>query len=136
MSSKKLRIFLFVVLISLLIITFGCSTTSSGRKIEKDRVSQIQKGQTTKAEIERDFGSPESKNFSQGEEIWSYRYFETSGGVGIGGTIISYLTIGMYTPSSSENKSQYLSVIFQDGTVKDFTFGEDQSKTTSSSINF
>lgn len=134
MNVRKFLSVFFIAVFFCSII--GCSTTSSGRKINKKQVTQIQKGQTTKAEIERSFGSPESKNSTGEKERWTYGYSESSVGPGVGGTILSYLTLGFYTPISGEQKSEHLIVTFQNNIVQDFSHGESGSKSSGSSVDF
>lgn len=55
----------------------GACAISSGTKIEDNKVSQIQKGVTTKADISRMFGDPSSTSVNaKGDAVWKYGYAE------------------------------------------------------------
>jgi hypothetical protein len=59
----------------------GCVGTESGQKQISDptKISQIQKGVTTKADIRTAFGAPEGTEFqADGDEVWSYSYVKTA----------------------------------------------------------
>jgi outer membrane protein assembly factor BamE (lipoprotein component of BamABCDE complex) len=59
----------------------GCVGSESGQKQISDptKVSQIQKGITTKADIRTAFGDPAGMNFLEnGDEEWTYSYVNMS----------------------------------------------------------
>lgn len=80
MNTNKLLV--SVITTSLLVIGVGgCVGTVGGEKQITDpgKISQIQKGVSTKASIRAAFGDPEGTSFeANGDEIWTYSYVNTS----------------------------------------------------------
>jgi hypothetical protein len=55
--------------------TAGCAERGERQIADPGRISQIQKGVSTKASIKVLFGEPEGMNFSEnGDEVWTYTY--------------------------------------------------------------
>jgi hypothetical protein len=79
MGVRKFARHLFFV--GVLIGLAGCLGTEYGQKQISDpaRVSQIQKGVTTKGDITAAFGEAEGKSFLEnGDEEWTYSYLNSS----------------------------------------------------------
>lgn len=116
------KVFVFVLLLFFL---SGCASSSTGRKIDSDRVSSITRGQTTQAEVQSSFGLPTGKDFDQSGETWNYSYTNSSGSIGVGGLFLNIITLGIYTPVETNVKMQTLLITFNnDKVVKDFSFRE------------
>jgi outer membrane protein assembly factor BamE (lipoprotein component of BamABCDE complex) len=55
--------------------TAGCAERGERQIADPGRISQIQKGVSTKASIKALFGEPEGMYFSEdGDEVWAYTY--------------------------------------------------------------
>jgi outer membrane protein assembly factor BamE (lipoprotein component of BamABCDE complex) len=70
-----------VVAGALVVSVVGCGGRESGQKAIADqtKISQIQKGASTKADIQSLFGNPSGRSFgAAGDEVWTYRYQSTS----------------------------------------------------------
>jgi hypothetical protein len=66
---------------SLLVSAVSCAPTETGQKQLSDptKISQIQKGVSTKANIKAAFGDPEGIDFeANGDEVWTYSYSKSS----------------------------------------------------------
>lgn len=67
----------------LLVTVGGCVTTRTGTQVDKDRVSQIYKGRTTRVEVERMFGPPLSTMPSgNGQKVMTYSGSQSQGNYG------------------------------------------------------
>lgn len=74
---KKMIGIVFVVLICALLV--GCATYTSGTKFDKNMISKIKKGVTTRAEVEAALGSPTYvAMMGEGRRTMQYTYIETS----------------------------------------------------------
>ena len=59
--------------VALALLLSGCA--SSGREIDVQKASQIQKGVSTKADVKRLVGEPQQiANDSEGNQTWTYTY--------------------------------------------------------------
>jgi outer membrane protein assembly factor BamE (lipoprotein component of BamABCDE complex) len=79
---KHTKLLVSVITTSLLMIGVGgCVGTEGGERQITDpgKISQIEKGVSTKASIRAAFGAPEGTSFeANGNEIWTYSYVNTS----------------------------------------------------------
>lgn len=56
----------------------GCASSSHGTKIDNDKVSRIEKGATTRAEVEQMFGPPTHTSLmGDGRRMMTYQYMES-----------------------------------------------------------
>ncbi|MFY9402937.1 MAG: outer membrane protein assembly factor BamE [Candidatus Omnitrophota bacterium] len=63
------------ILAALIFCLEGCATTGSSSIIDDSRISQIQKGVSTKEDVRSLFGSPTKVDFTDaGYEVWEYVY--------------------------------------------------------------
>jgi outer membrane protein assembly factor BamE (lipoprotein component of BamABCDE complex) len=59
-------------------LSFGCASSSHGTKIDDNKVSQIQKGVTTRAEVEQLLGRPAQTSLTgNGGRMMLYQYSES-----------------------------------------------------------
>jgi outer membrane protein assembly factor BamE (lipoprotein component of BamABCDE complex) len=108
--KKAFFTLLFAALLS------GCATASfeTGRRFDASKVSSIQKGQTTKAEILAWFGEPYSKTVSgEDGEMWIYLHSQ-----GTSKAKSMVFTVDVKT----EGTSQKLDLIFRGEKVVNFTY--------------
>lgn len=67
------RFFRRIVLGLLLPVLAGCAI-KLGAKFDSSRITQIQPGVTTQAEIQEMLGSPSSEGIKNGRPLWTYLY--------------------------------------------------------------
>lgn len=123
---KKLIRFavLFVIAFALTVIT-GCTTTSSvGQKVSAEKATEIQKGKTTRAEIEHMFGPPMTASIlGDGRRLLIYVHAEnTTKRSGLAFVPV----VGMFAGrGSAEVGQQTMQVIVdQNNIVQDFELSE------------
>jgi outer membrane protein assembly factor BamE (lipoprotein component of BamABCDE complex) len=62
-----------------LCLVAGCASSSYGTKLDKNKVAQIQKGVTTRAEVEQMLGQPENVSLmGDGRRMMMYSYTESN----------------------------------------------------------
>ncbi|MCJ7783839.1 MAG: hypothetical protein MUP41_07880 [Desulfobacterales bacterium] len=97
------RYLMFLLVAVCLIIS--CATMTSGKKFDTSKVSLIQKGVTTQAEILKWFGNPNEKGFKEGKEVWGY----------------SHVSVGYFGGSSTKS----LQIVFDENkVVSDYSYNE------------
>lgn len=121
---KKLLI--LAASITALVLISGCSTATSGNKIENDKVSQIKKGVTTRTEVEALFGKPDSVSImGDGRRMLFYNYTETSA---TANAIIPYA--GIFMGDKRNMRRQTFQVILNKADiVEDYEYSDQASKT-------
>ena len=117
----------------------GCLTTSVGTKMSTDNVSKLQKGVTTRAEVETLFGSPVTTSMmGDGRKMMVYNYYgHTIKPTGLGKTFASVLIPGgnlfMGGGARANQEQQTLQIMLtKDGVVEDYEFANDASVTETS----
>ncbi len=111
------RIFAPVALVLSSLAVSGCAT-SYGQQISADRVAQIQKGVTTRAEITEWFGQPmQSVMMPDGGRTLYFVYYRQTAG-GFYGQV-ARTAVGKGTAQTGTNLSV---VIDKDGIVRDFEY--------------
>lgn len=76
MQKRVCRVSVLLVVIVAAIAVSGC--TSSGTKISPERLTQVEKGRTTKEQVREMFGEPEGTSGHGNTESWTYSYSTTS----------------------------------------------------------
>jgi outer membrane protein assembly factor BamE (lipoprotein component of BamABCDE complex) len=113
---KKITLLLTICCIAVLT---GC-TFSSGTQVKQSDVSKIQKGVTTKQDLNNLFGAPDSSSFdSDGKEIeiWSYWKQNNSG--------TDYIPIyGAINQKSKMTSSELKVTLNKDKIVEDYSLTE------------
>lgn len=116
-----------IALISLILcFASGCAipvSRSSGNPIDPDKVAQIEKGKTTRAEIEAMFGKPISTAMlMDGRRALSYNYSNTK--------MTAFSTPIPFTGRAQGTiQTQILQIyISKDGVVEDFEFNDNTQK--------
>jgi outer membrane protein assembly factor BamE (lipoprotein component of BamABCDE complex) len=121
---------LFILVLGILFFS-GCATTtySSGVKLDRSKVSQIQKGITTRAEVETLFGPPVIVSpMSNGRRTMFYNSVEASGAV----TPETYIpVIGLFVHGyRGQTKIQRLQIVLNKADiVEDYEFTDSIGKT-------
>ncbi len=66
----------------ILIITSGCAFVRGevGQPFSEERIQDLQKGQSTREEVAREFGAPDEIVEANGHEIFHYRRFDSKFG--------------------------------------------------------
>lgn len=84
---------------------------------------QIVEGKTTKSEVESRFGSPDTVSFTDGgNEIWTYRYSETTSHA------TNFIPVVSLFSSGHDVKTKEMMVLFnQDNVVQRFTMRSSNS---------
>ena len=93
----------------------GCAQITVGMNFDKDKVDQIVKGRTSKAEVVKIFGDPVEKEAEAGQERWIYVNRVTSAAPKPEWIRLSY---------RGEVKEKKLVILFDQDTVKDILFYE------------
>lgn len=121
------KITFYVQVVSLLLVAgfiAGCASTSYGTKMDQDKVSQIKKGVTTKAEVEALLGLPASISMiGDGRRMMSYTFTDTL----VQQNAASYIPIAGLFLGKAEGKTrtQNLQIIItKSGVVEDYEFSD------------
>lgn len=107
----------------------GCMTMSYGIKLDRNKVSQIQKGVTNRAEVEALFGPPAYVSLmNDGRRMMSYNFTETSMAP-TPETLIPF--VGAFAGGMrGQTKTQTLQIILsKTDIVEDYEFTDNTSKT-------
>lgn len=125
--KKLLRVFIVCLIGGLL--TTGCGTT--GQKVEHDKVSQIKKGVTTRAEVETLLGSPTNVMIvGNGKRVMSYQYWESKAKPGM---FIPYANLVV---GGSNSRQQMLQIMLDEkNIVEDYEFSDRVSETSGGFFN-
>ena len=126
--------------ISILIIALfgialsGCMTpgasSSNGTPINAEKVAQIQKGKTTRAEVETLLGKPTNVGMAgDGKRTMTYMYTETDARIK---SFVPIPFVGVGTRVAATHRIQHLQIMLtKDGIVDDFEFSDDTKVTDS-----
>lgn len=69
---------LVVCLVAAFAVT-GCASYGNSAAADQKTVGQIQKGKSTKADVERIMGKPNQGSFEDGRSVWFYQNINVSG---------------------------------------------------------
>lgn len=128
---KKLRSIIYQAALLLVIAGFitGCASTSHGTKIDRDKVSQIKKGVTTKAEVELLLGSPTYTAMAgDGRRMMTYSFTEAS-------TTQLIPVVGLFAGSSSTRTQSLQIMITKSGVVEDYEYSDNSQNTEGGFLN-
>jgi len=119
----------FVIILVSLTIT-GC-VSSTGQRVETDKVSQIKKGVTTRAEVEALLGQPTNVTVvGNGKRMMFYQYWEARAK---GESFIPYA--GMFV-GGTNNRQQMLQIMLdENNVVEDYEFNDRATETTGGVVN-
>jgi outer membrane protein assembly factor BamE (lipoprotein component of BamABCDE complex) len=75
---------IWIVLFSVLVFSVGCgamlgTSSKSGRKIDRDKLAQVEKGKTTMTEVEKLLGKPQATEKGEAGTVWTYQFMKVSG---------------------------------------------------------
>jgi outer membrane protein assembly factor BamE (lipoprotein component of BamABCDE complex) len=106
----------------------GCATT--GTKLDYGSVKQIQKGKTTRAEVEAKIGVPSSVTLlpDGSRQAW-YMFTKTSGDV------LMYVPYVNYFAGGTINRKQNLQIIYKEDIVQDYEFTDTSENTEGGMFN-
>jgi outer membrane protein assembly factor BamE (lipoprotein component of BamABCDE complex) len=82
--------------------------TSSGRPINSEFVSGIEKGKTTMAEVRAALGDPASVTTSPDAEVWTYMHWEGK--------------VATFGATYSSSSTKMLTIQFKKGKVADYSY--------------
>lgn len=130
-----LRALAFITVGFLTVLHSGCMSydTEHGTQMTAEKIHQIKKGITTRAEVEALLGPPSSVTMlGNGRRVMSYLYTGTKGE--LHATPITYVPIvGLFAGGSKTSgvvHTQTLQVMLSDaGIVEDYEFSDTSSKT-------
>lgn len=119
--------------LSVAIFGGGCASTSHGTKIDTQNVSRIEKGVTTRAEVEQMFGPPMNVGLmGDGRRSMMYQYMETD--TKVKGTSFIPFAGPFMGGSKGTTRTQQLQVILtKDEVVEDYVMNDGTSKIDHSS---
>ena len=117
--------------LSLLTLTLAAGCASSGQKVEQDKLSQIKKGVTTRAEVEALLGQPSHVTIvGNGKRIMFYTYSEVKANTA------SYIPYASIFAGGTKNRQQMLQIMLnENNVVEDYEFGDRQTETTGGIVN-
>ena len=126
-----------MLLLGLSISLFGCVSQDieSGTKISHDKVAQIKKGVTTRAEVEQLLGPPANVTIMpEGKRQLTYSYMSTK--TDAHATAASFIPyVGLVAggaKAENQTRTQSLQVLINaDGVVEDYEFNDNTSTTQS-----
>jgi len=133
--QPKLVVLVMVVCAASLV---GCTSGRSGTKVEREQVSQIQKGVTTRAQVEALFGLPTvASMMGDGRRMLVYHGMEVKGSSDH--YLMAVPVVGSFLPHSSKTTTQRQSlhiILSKAGVVEDFEYSNttDTTKTNTSII--
>ena len=122
------------LMIACLAASPGCMSTSSssGVPIDAQKVAQIQKGKTTRAEVEALLGKPEmTVMVGDGKRCLSYAYTATNMGIKP-----STMLLGPFAKVDGTTRTQTLQVfVSREGIVEDYELGDTTRGISGSALN-
>lgn len=128
---KKITFYIYQAALLLFITGFvaGCASTSHGTKIDRDKVSQIKKGVTTKAEVELLLGSPTYTAMAgDGRRMMTYSFTEAS-------STQLIPVVGLFAGSSSTRTQSLQIMITKSGVVEDYEYSDNSQNTEGGFLN-
>jgi hypothetical protein len=122
-----------LILSAPLLLAGGCSSSTTGTRIDHVRLDNIQKGVTTRAEVEAMFGPPASLSIApDGKRTAFWQYTEAEGRVK--GTSFIPFAGAFMGGTTAEARTQSLQVIYtREEVVDDFVFSGNTTQTDTSS---
>ena len=122
------------LMIACLAASSGCMNmkSSSGAPLDAQKVARIQKGKTTRAEVEALLGRPEmTVMVGDGKRCLSYAYSSTDMGVRP-----STMLLGPFAKVSGTARTQTLQVfVSREGIVEDYELGDTTRDISGSALN-
>lgn len=109
------------LMLACLAASSGCMNTSSGTPISTAAVSTIEKGKTTRAEVEALLGKPEMvMMLGDGRRMMSYAYTATKVGINPATAIL-----GPFASGGGTSRTQTLQIFLtRDGVVEDYELSD------------
>jgi hypothetical protein len=94
---------------ALVLLLYGCVTTryETGRIVDASKVTRIEKGETTSAEILEWFGVPTTVSAIAEHQLYVYKHCKTKG---------AHYSLGYYASGSTKQQCDELSVTFDRST--------------------
>ena len=134
-SRTPLRVSGFLMaplMIACLATSTGCMNTSSGTPINAAAVSKIEKGKTTRAEVEAMLGKPDMVvMMGDGKRCLSYSYSATKIGVNPATAML-----GPFAKASGSSRVQTLQVfVNKEAVVEDYELSDNTRDISGSSFN-
>jgi outer membrane protein assembly factor BamE (lipoprotein component of BamABCDE complex) len=120
------------LMIACLAASSGCMNTSSGTPIDTATVSKIEKGKTTRAQVEAMLGKPDmTMMLGDGRRLMSYAYTSTKIGVNPATAMLGPLASG-----SGSTRSQTLQIFLsKDGVVEDYELNDNTRDIRGNGLN-
>ena len=128
---KKTTFYIYQAVLLLFITGFvaGCASTSYGTKIDRDKVSQIKKGVTTKAQVELLFGPPAYAGMAgDGRRMMTYNFTE-------GSSTQMIPVVGLFAGSASTHTQSLQIMISKSGVVEDYEYSDNSQNTEGGFLN-
>lgn len=121
MKKHLAGIMAFALLVS------GCASVEYGKPIEKDSLSRVQKGRTTKQEVEAIYGKAQSTSLNMdGSELLSYSYGSTKAKTS---PLMFIPIVGLFfMKTKGESQTQTLQFLVKENIVSNYSYSEGGSK--------
>lgn len=120
------------LMIACLAASSGCMSSTSGKPIDTAAVSRIEKGKTTRAEVEALLGRPEmTMMLGDGKRCLSYAYTSTDMGVNPATALL-----GPFARVNGTTRTQTLQIfVSKEGIVEDYELGDTTRDISGSALN-
>lgn len=123
-----MRLLFLTAMMCLLLLFAGCAAKTGNSQLEnatQDSVSQvIIKGQSTKADLRKNFGDPQKVDFTEsGLEKWEYSFVRKAP------KAISYVPIASAFVAGTNDTTKTLLVIFKGDVVENYALSAAKSET-------
>lgn len=131
-SHTLVRVLLVLCLMTSSAALTGCMNSTSGTPIDAAKVSKIEKGKTTRAEVEALLGRPEmTMMLGDGKRCLSYAYTATNMGLNPATALL-----GSFAKMNGTTRTQPLQVfVGRDGVVEDYELGDMSRDISGSALN-
>lgn len=135
---NKITFYLQAVLLLITGLFAGCASTSYGTKMDQNKISQIKKGVTTKAEVEALLGPPAHISIipgasGDGRRMMQYSFYEMSAKP----TAASFIpVVGGFVGGSQQQRTQSLQIIItKSGVVEDYEYSDSTNHSEGGLLN-
>jgi outer membrane protein assembly factor BamE (lipoprotein component of BamABCDE complex) len=127
-KERDMRTKKYLTLVVAALTLVGC-VSSSGRRINHQKVSQIQKGVSTRADVERLLGKPDSIVTTRGMTMLSYTHMVTD----VTRSVIP--VVGLLAGGGNVKSNSVMVTIGSDGKVMDVTEGASEHTINTGLLN-
>jgi outer membrane protein assembly factor BamE (lipoprotein component of BamABCDE complex) len=119
-----MRVAVIVLIAASALFAGGCASSSYGTKLDNNKVTQIQKGVTTRAQVEQMFGSPVNISLmGDGRRTMMYSYTESNTHAD-GTNFIPVYNMFHHSASGTTHNQQLQVILTKADIVEDYVFND------------